>query len=350
MRKLFLHIGTEKTGSTSIQKFVTKNCSVLLPKYGILWPKNSLLFSNNGHFPIAGSFLEPKERDFVPQELCSNPQTISSTLAKTCEISNPEMVVLSAEHFSSRFRECHIRTLSNALQDFDVKVIVYVRRQDNMALSYFSTGVRYGRREWFSSNEVKPSVFIYNLRGLIDSWAKYFGKQSIIVREFERSQLTGGDVVIDFLSILKIGDLSGLCTTHLKENEALTIKQLKFLVALNKRLPTWKEAAHKQDEQAFNRAQQLREIAISALQETESFSGSTDISNTLSTQARHEILNRFKKDNDYIAENYLGKPELFGDAVQWQCDSSHTYKAEKDLVSEADIIDVYIKSLEGLDR
>lgn len=313
MHKLYLHIGTEKTGSTSIQRFLTKNASLLLSKHGILWPQDPKVFRNNGHFPIAGSFLDPKDCDFLPQKAITTPLDAIAALKTECDNRDPRISIISAEHFSSRFNDSNISELARLLADFDVTVLVYVRRQDKMALSYFSTGVRYGRREWFSQTEVNPSNSIYNIRALLDAWSRYFGKDKIEVRIFEKSKLIGGDVLVDLLSLLGVENNPDFQTVDFYENKALTLEQIGFLIDINKHLPTWKEAADRHDETAFRSAQELREHAIKTSRELESFSNASKLSSLLSMQDRREILGRFSEDNRYVAETFLGKSMLFDD-------------------------------------
>jgi len=184
MRKLYLHIGTEKTGTTSIQQFLTKNYSSLLSKHNILYPDHPVLFDKNAHFPMAGAFLNPLYCDFVEQNNISNPNDISKTLLEEYDKYNPNLMVLSAEHFSSRFMETDVSNLSKILSSFHVKIIVYVRRQDSMALSSFSTGVWTGRRNWFDIAEVTPNCPRYNIIKMLLIWGRYFGNDQIELRIF----------------------------------------------------------------------------------------------------------------------------------------------------------------------
>lgn len=112
--------------------------------------------------------------------------------------------------------------------------------------------------------------------------AKYFGTTNIKVRVFDRGKLVGDDVISDFLSVIGLDEATDLDSTNMNENAALTIKQIKFLLALNKRPPTFKEAIEQKNVEVFKSAQRIREQAIRTLEKMESFSDSAKLSTILS--------------------------------------------------------------------
>lgn len=343
MRKLLVHIGSEKTGSKSIQDFLTQNSLELLDRYRILYPRHPDLFQDPGHFPIVASFLDPSEYDFVPQGKCSDTSKLSETLRKEYDQANASLMVISAEHFSSRFSEPEIVALSQTLEDFDVTIVVYVRRQDEMALSAFSTKVRCGDREWFDSEDIIPGNPYFNILQLVDLWAKYFGEENTQVLTYDKQRMSKFDVVHDFLRQLRISDASCFSSVD-RMNESPTIKQLRILSLLNRFLPTWLEAFDAGNADDFEDAQEFRHWILRLTGKIESFSRSDPVTGLIGPHEKAEIVERFRSDNDSVAKKYLNKESLFSE-IHAHSDLPH--RAAQDMAIEIttkDFVDVLEES------
>ena len=62
MSRLILHIGLEKTGSTSFQAYCTENRQ-RLAAVGALYPANAACFLNFNHAPLAASYFTAEEAE-----------------------------------------------------------------------------------------------------------------------------------------------------------------------------------------------------------------------------------------------------------------------------------------------
>ena len=60
MKRLVLHIGLEKTGTTSFQAYCTEHRAALL-KAGALYPANPACFLRDNHAPLAASYFSDAE-------------------------------------------------------------------------------------------------------------------------------------------------------------------------------------------------------------------------------------------------------------------------------------------------
>jgi hypothetical protein len=60
--KVIFHIGLEKTGTTSFQRFCTRNARRLL-KHNVLYPKRSSAFHALNHTPLTASYLHSENPD-----------------------------------------------------------------------------------------------------------------------------------------------------------------------------------------------------------------------------------------------------------------------------------------------
>ncbi|MGP8307240.1 hypothetical protein [Vibrio sp. YIC-376] len=206
MRKLILHIGTHKTGSTSIQNYLFHNQKELKQSGWRLFDENRLepsasIGSCNSWIKFNGSkeSFDAKIDDLFFKK-------IANTTGN---------VIASSEEMFWIFDEKEISRLKNKLNSIfdEVTIVVYFRRQDKFLLSHYQQGFRtykstaarfYGR-----TLSPLPKLDDYmdkylNYNDAFERWSKIFGKDNIKAKWFEKETLDGGDVVSDFLSNLSI--------------------------------------------------------------------------------------------------------------------------------------------------
>lgn len=244
MKKAILHIGTEKTGTTSIQKFLFEN-RIKLAVNGMLFPATAGFISNQNLVVYGKQSPEPDLappsldvenaadladwKELFAQEHCSEvlafqQRHVDSTL------------IYSAEHLQSRLTTVgEIKRIARLLRPlFDqIEVVVYLRRQDLYALSAYSTSVRGGKQESFSFETINAQGPYYDYRLLLENWSEVFGPEALQVRLFEKSRLIGNDVVSDFASITKISKLKLDLAKPSSVNEALSFTALCVLREFN---------------------------------------------------------------------------------------------------------------------
>lgn len=243
MDKLILHIGTEKTGSTSIQYAMAHDRKALAQR-GILYP---VLFGSENHFELA---VYANEDEIVDElklyqlraqhcDLATFRNRLRQHLAnEVAAAPSAHTMILSNEHCHSRLtRLSSVQRLRDLLQEFadDIEIVVYLRRQDKLAVSLFSTQLKLG-----GTAPVFPKVYpkhlphYYDFQNLLQLYAEVFGADKITVRLFEPKMLYDGDIVSDFYAVTGID----LPVPNLpRANEALSAKQGLFLEAFNQRYP-----------------------------------------------------------------------------------------------------------------
>jgi len=205
---LVLHIGAEKTGTTTIQEFLHLNRS-LLAKNGVFYIKS---IGMRNHRPLATWCLSDNKID---QFLRMNNLTESSQ-RKTWkedlinkfeeELSglNPgiKQVIISSEHFSSLLNQrAEIETLKSLLDKWfaNIRVVLYLRRQDSLIVSTFSTTCRVGIvSDNILFNPLMRRPFVYYQK-LLNKWSGIFGKESICPVIFEKSMFYNNDLLSDFI-------------------------------------------------------------------------------------------------------------------------------------------------------
>ena len=212
-KKLILHIGTEKTGTTSIQEFLSENKSEL-EKQGFFIPKSpcgsapnhrklATACFNNGN--TDDSFFDFKIKKFEEWQ-----EETLNVIRKELISSSINTHILSSEHFSSRLTDtAEISRLYSFLKEIysEIKIVVYFRRQDEYAVSLYSTYLKSGG----VSKTILPTSAIfarYDYYKICKKWEGVFGLNSIIVRIFDRGVLKKGNVVSDFCHVSGIDEIN----------------------------------------------------------------------------------------------------------------------------------------------
>ena len=204
-RTLYLHIGSHKTGTTSIQKSLSANI-LALAALGVDYPIGNN--DTNLHdcfrpdkefgFPERGFRLHRPKRLLRRLDACKNPTVVLSSEGLSY-VFEPE----SAAEIHAMFQAHFDRTF----------VVSYLRRQDLLAVSHHQEGSKrpsrpaarlYGNRP-NALPQSGPHLDRYlNYDARMALWADAFGRDAMRIRAFERDRLVGGDVVADFLTVLGI--------------------------------------------------------------------------------------------------------------------------------------------------
>ena len=199
---LYVHIGTGKTGSSSIQN-VLRQAQDKLRDYDLIIPCS-------GRLDLSGKFDRNHGLFFRSRE--DNVKRIDEVAAQwRVRIADLEgrdgpgrnlRILLSCEGFSHDDIPS-IRSLADSVE-LNVKIIVYLRRQDDYLESSW--------RQWGCKvcDDVESWAEIILERGQCDwerrlePWAEAFGDDALIVRPFDRAQMYQHDVVADFFRIIDV--------------------------------------------------------------------------------------------------------------------------------------------------
>lgn len=250
-KRCILHIGIEKTGTTSIQNFLSVNRDALLKKgflYSGVVPAHIAVYAMNDHkentddqmryaLQYEGTSLSEFRKAFYKR--------LKAEVAK----SKANAVIYSSEFCHSRLffieEKRRLQELLASVFD-DIKIICYLRRQDKQALSFFSTRIKAGGTDFdnvFPNDDLlKNNHFFkhyFNYEILLKAYMDVFGKENIIVRIFDEQNLVCGDVVLDFINVLspELANNTSLVYPENKRNISLDKKTLKLLSLVNKEIP-----------------------------------------------------------------------------------------------------------------
>ena len=234
---IFIHIGPHKTGTTSIQwglcinQNTLKKAGCLVPRAGRLGPRSG------GHHLLGQQLLAANDPAAVPKAWAD----LLDEIALCAEDQN---IILSAESFSL-LDKARIRTLSRILDGFQVRIIIYLRRQDKLLQSLWAQRIKrpvidfhqtftdYIRIKDFSLGSM-TSIEPGNYAQLVDNWASVFGFQNLDLRMMEKTSLKR-HLFHDFLSACGVEGASAL-RLPTNRNEIPGAKTLMAMMTLKERL------------------------------------------------------------------------------------------------------------------
>ena len=302
--RCILHIGTEKTGSTSLQTALSVNREHLSER-GIFYSKAAGTLNSRA---LAAAFCEYSSDDYLARlGIEDTTQHISwrnNLLDKIREEvvtaqTGHDTFLLSSEHFSSRLvREEQIASLKSFLltlfADFDVAC--YLRRQDRMAVSRHNEVLRAGFAEPILPNvQASDSLpLLFDFEALLRRWSKLAGQSALKPRIYDKKALVDGDVVDDFSKTF--------LHTRLPERP---LRQAN--VALSK--PA-QDALHMFNTAMGPRNRKALSQARRKLSQYLEIHAPGQGRQPTSGEAR-EFYNLFKKGNDLVARTYFDKEILF---------------------------------------
>lgn len=303
MKRIILHIGTEKTATTSLQSFFASNHQKLSAA-GIWYPCDESLdyCHRSAHFPLAAAFMEDTP-DFVARNKYFEPGALFEKLFRDFDKRPEHTLLLSAEHFSSRCsRPERNEQLGNILRDRDVKILVYLRPQHEMLVSSYSTFLESGGKKTLEDVSrqmwLRPQALYFNHLVMVQRWLENFRKEDLSVRIFQPRALAQGDIYSDVMDFLGISLASPTIPDRL--NPPISKELADFLYLANQHFPTWRE----NDRAGWEMGQQFR-AEVSPL-----FTGGSPIKNILSPDLKAETVEYFADYNRKLCE--LVRPDLQG--------------------------------------
>lgn len=333
--KLILHIGTEKTGTTTIQEFLDINREQL-DRQGIAFLRSPGL---TNHRKIATYSLDADHIDDHVIELGLQDEIKRKKWKEIFknefeqEIKNLpnriHTVLISSEQLHSRLhKNSEVNNLFNLVKPlFDtIKIIVYLRRQDKVAVSLFSTACHAGghRIEIIDSRPRGDNPY-YNYLNLVEKWSSIFGKDSIKINLFEKESFYNNDLLQDFSHHINLEYTPNIIKPGNK-NEQLSSKLQSCLLLFNRVYPKFENGK-------FNRENnQLRFKILNQLQSKYPGKGHLP-----SIKKAREFYDLFKTSNDELAKTYFNREILFSEEFNTyplnECDFNLSFEIMEDLLN-----------------
>ena len=235
----YVHLGTGKTGTTSLQRFFVANKEKLKQK-GILYSCVNLCTDRHVYLsPIVYLYMNGNKEDNFLKDSIKN-------LKEELRQNPDKMFLFSSEDVLWWHKD--VDKVALALKDFfteagfdEIKIVVYIRSQEDLFLSICSQETK-NADPTYNAKESKPedsSRFqMYEYKNLAKAFSENFGKENLILRPFDRNEFYEGDLIKDFLHIFDI-ELDESFTLPPNQNEGLDLLGFELLDAINKHFDTY---------------------------------------------------------------------------------------------------------------
>lgn len=231
MKKLFLHIGFNKTGSTSLQQNLAANTAALA-RQGILYPHDpqAPYMQRWQHVPLAAA-IPGRHVPWLSQPKRRNLDRAYGTFFAALEGTPQDRLVISSESFGGLDMGAKkVGWVRDQFSDYDVTVVAYIRRQDSYFLSTYQESIKAGSTAPFDFGrhvELKGLHFAQRLA----PWRQVFGAEKVVVRPFAPAFWPEGELYYDFLQV--IGADRARMTLTDRANEGLDYRAVDLMRRLN---------------------------------------------------------------------------------------------------------------------
>jgi hypothetical protein len=227
-----VHIGLEKTGTTYLQTMLRDNAE-LLRQRGVIYPE--FLGSVNHHRLVAYARDADPPMDVHRWSAVSqaNQDRFRADLRRQLrgEVSaSPDSWLLSCEHLSSRLVDDEsIARLVDLLVDAGLKprVVVFLRAQEDMIESTYSTAVLAGISDPFDVDRVVAHQTRYDFAAMCERWERGVGSENLVVLDYLESTQRDG-LAAAFCEAAGI-ELEGMVLPEQRANESLPFVYLELL-------------------------------------------------------------------------------------------------------------------------
>jgi hypothetical protein len=235
---LVLHIGSGKTGTSSIQTFMNRNRE-RLADLGQLYPKTPGV---TRHIRL-GLFIQPDgsldDRIGWHRQRASSPEAFRKSfrrrLFREINESGLSRVLFSDEALYGSSRES-LRRLSRFTHRIagSLRLVVYLRRQDDHMASRYQQVVKIGETkrltEWVNEPDLSDT---YDYDARLRMWERVLDPDEFVVRRFERDSFVDGSLLQDFLDAAGIDARAEDMAQGPSRNIRLDAESVEFLRVLN---------------------------------------------------------------------------------------------------------------------
>lgn len=285
-KRLFLHVGSFKTGSTAIQGFLKANAAALADA--------GLHYVSAGRTNIAHNSMVQAFRQNQGAEICDQ-------IAREIDQNPAQAHVVSSEMF---FTSSIAKALGKNLpKDLKARttVVVYVRRQDKYLEAMYKQLVKNGRiaADAMQYHDARIDKLAYSR--ILGAYAKRFGVENMIVRPFERNIFVAGDVVMDFLGQLGVTLPDGLSHVDQGTNRTLSAPVSEMLGMLGR-------------EAAVNTRKLIRVLIA------QNAPGAVCSGDVYDLATRRAIVARHQGDNNFVHQTYCPKLDRLFDETDLHSD------------------------------
>ena len=220
--KLHIHIGSHKTGTTSIQQYLKRQRPDLIASNWI-YPSSACM-NGNAHHPLAYLLRLPDSKSKF-----SRLQELLGDIVNEANFHGVENIILSSEVFFSLSTD-QIYQLKSLLVNHEVIVYAYLRRQDEFFHSFYMQCIKQSAIRFSDTAAVCKGfncpMEIGDYASKLQLWSSVFGGDSVIARIYKKSLLSEG-IIRDFVITLGIETTSLIPSRRL--NRSIETELIEYL-------------------------------------------------------------------------------------------------------------------------
>jgi hypothetical protein len=197
--RLIVHIGAGKTGSSSLQRYLSSNAQQLAEN-GILIPGIEMTTNSEVRRLHAQFFETLLPIDETRRILFYN--KIRDLVTFACHPDNDlSAIVISGENL---INPIGFHQLFKGLDEIvSLQIVAYIRRQDDYIISAW--------KQWYNKENTDFASFLRQVVGKLGNWKDFLapweeavGKDRIVLRRYGKEQLIGGEIVQDFMAVMNL--------------------------------------------------------------------------------------------------------------------------------------------------
>jgi hypothetical protein len=233
-----LHIGSGKTGTSSIQGFLHRNRD-RLATLGYLYPRTPGVTRHTR----LGLFIQPDDslddRIAWHRQRASSPDAFRKSfrrrLFREIDESGLSHVLFSDEALYGSSKEA-LRRLRELVEPIagSLRLVVYLRRQDDHLVSRYQQVVKVGETKRLTEWAVEPEhADTYDYYDRLSTWERLLEPDEFVVRRFEPASFVDGSLLQDFLDATGIDARADDMTQGPSRNRSLDAESVEFLRLLN---------------------------------------------------------------------------------------------------------------------
>jgi hypothetical protein len=330
--KCILHIGTEKTGTSSLQEFLYLNRKILARR-GYLYTKSAGL-GNNRSLAVA-AFNADRRDSFTrlhgihdDKELIAyQTTTINALRAELKHVKGIHTVIFSSEHIQSRLRTddelSRLKNILNGLGFDQISIVVYLRAPAEIANSLYSTAVKTG-----STKASPPGPDNKHWRNICDHrntlvrFRNKFGLEVMVPRIYSKAELLNGSIIDDFAEAIGLPFSKDEYVIPRPQNESMTVIGLEILRRINQEIPVFRD-----DQRPNILRGNIVSYVLKHLNDGDRYGMPTDL--------RRQYEEAFRESNEWVRSEYFPDRQVLFEANQIPCVSESSFQpSELDQIAQ----------------
>ncbi|MRX50739.1 hypothetical protein GI374_09830 [Paracoccus sp. S-4012] len=271
---LILHVGTQKTGSSSIQHFLRPN-------------RDALLGMGLDFIRAARGWIDHNKLAHELRGGSEDTPLLDAVVAEVQASKAPMQLVSGEMLFHPRVANRLARRMPEALRA-RTRIVTYLRRPDELMESLYKQRVKTG------AIQPKPKQYLDGARyecdylATLDAFEAAFDRGAMIVRPYRRDLLEGGDILADFLGVLGLPGAIDLPREKPEDNPTFSAAVSELMGTVVRRTP-------------FHSAKVNEILAV------EDMPGIRRAGDVYTLQHRRALMNELRPGLDEIATRYGGR-------------------------------------------